>query len=273
MTAPLVRPSAEAWERWVKQSAGRNCCAGAEHYEIALGPRVSVLCVAMRRNWRESTSSAPDDRRQILPAQRGANAARRPRDCGSRTSAYILDPWKPCARCWPRRCNAAPRFRQLDVEGLRPRGGKIEILSEAPAWWGQCAGVRRRAFRPAARTVRIARAAAGRARLSRRNARAVHFFRCARCLRRCAHRGHAHERTRARDPAPWSLRILMRLPMGASPAPAAAHCARSAMPASSKARAGWARALRPIARLPCRNRPRAGTGKAVLFHRPSAHSD
>ena len=131
--APLVRPSAEAWERWVKAIGRPELLRRRGHYEIALGPKAAAH---MRRYAQElariEVEARPMTAEQLLPAQRGANAAAAA-GLWFADSAYILDPLEAVRALVAAALQCGAAFRQLDVKGLRPRGDKIEILSEAPA--------------------------------------------------------------------------------------------------------------------------------------------
>ncbi|HEX3396421.1 MAG TPA: FAD-dependent oxidoreductase [Steroidobacteraceae bacterium] len=131
--APLVRPSAEVWERCVKAIGRPELLRRHGHYEIALGSKSHAH---MRKYAREMTQigvkTRPMTAEQLLPLQQGANAAEAA-GLWFADSAYIVDPLETVRALTAAAVKCGATFRQLEVKGLRPRGDGIEILSEAPA--------------------------------------------------------------------------------------------------------------------------------------------
>lgn len=144
--APLVRPSAEVWERWVKAIGRPELLKRHGHYEISLGPK----CQAHMDSYAEEMAAIgvktrPVPAEQLLPLQRGAKAAGAA-GLWFEDSAYIVDPLQAVRALVNAAQNAGATVRILDVKGLAPRGDKIEILNDASPVLVDaamvCAGVR-----------------------------------------------------------------------------------------------------------------------------------
>jgi D-amino-acid dehydrogenase len=130
--APLVRPSAEVWERWVKAIGRPELLRRHGHYEIALGAKSHAHMQSYAQEMAQiEVKTRPMSAEELQPVQRGANAAAAA-GLWFADSAYIVDPLEAVGAlaAAAMKCNAT--FRQMDVKALRPRGDKIEILSEAP---------------------------------------------------------------------------------------------------------------------------------------------
>jgi D-hydroxyproline dehydrogenase len=144
--APLVRPAVDAWARLLEASGRPELLRRHGHYEIALGPRSQARVQKYARDMaRVGVKTRPLSAEQLLPLQRGANAATAA-GLWFEDSAYVVDPLE-AVRAFAAaalKCNST--FRCLDVKALRPRGDKIEILSEEGALVVDsalvCAGVR-----------------------------------------------------------------------------------------------------------------------------------
>ena len=131
--APLVRPSGEVWERWVQAIGRPELLRRRGHYEIALGPKSAAHMLRYAQEMaRIEVAARPMTAEQLLPAQRGANATAAA-GLWFTDSAYIVDPLEAVRALAAAALKCGAMFRQLDVTGLRPRGDKIEILSEASA--------------------------------------------------------------------------------------------------------------------------------------------
>jgi D-hydroxyproline dehydrogenase len=129
--APLVRPSAEFWERWVRAIGRPELLKRHGHYEISLGPKSE----AHMRTYAEEmarigvkTRTVPAE--QLLPLQRGANS---PTGAGLwfEDSAYIVDPLEAVRALVAAALKCGATFRKMDVKGLVPRGDKIEVSNDA----------------------------------------------------------------------------------------------------------------------------------------------
>jgi D-hydroxyproline dehydrogenase len=129
--APLVRPSAEVWERWVRAIGRPELLKRHGHYEISLGPKSEALmCAYAQEMARIGVKTRPVPAEQLLPLQRGANSA-----TGAglwfEDSAYIVDPLEAVRALVAAALKCGATFRKLAVKGLVPRGGQIEVLSDA----------------------------------------------------------------------------------------------------------------------------------------------
>ena len=143
---PLVRPCAEVWERWALAIGRPELLKRHGHYEISSGPKSRERMQSYAQEMaRLGVNTRPVPAAQLLPLQRGANAALSA-GLWFADSAYIVDPLEAVRAlvAAARKCGAT--FRKLDVKGLVPRGDKIEILNEAAPLVVDsalvCAGVR-----------------------------------------------------------------------------------------------------------------------------------
>jgi D-hydroxyproline dehydrogenase len=131
--APLVRPSSEIWERWVKAIGRPELLRRHGHYEVALGPKSHVH---MQRYGEEMSrvgvKTRPMEPAQLSALQRAANAATAA-GLWFEDSASVLDPLEAVRALAAAAAQSGASFRRLDVRGLRPRGDKIEVLSDEGA--------------------------------------------------------------------------------------------------------------------------------------------
>jgi D-hydroxyproline dehydrogenase len=144
--APLVRPSAEVWERWVKAIGRPELLKRNGHYEIALGPKSHAHVRSYAEELaRVGVKTRPMPAEVLLPLQRGANATTAA-GLWFEDSAYVVDPLEAVRALVAAAVKCGAAFRKLDVKGLRPRGDKIEVLNDAaPLVVGSvlvCGGVR-----------------------------------------------------------------------------------------------------------------------------------
>jgi D-hydroxyproline dehydrogenase len=144
--APLVRPSAEVWERWVKAIGRPDLLKRHGHYEISLGAKSRERMHSYAEEMaRIGVKTRPVSADQLLPLQRGANSA-----MGAglwfEDSACIVDPLAAVRALTAAALNSGATFQRLAVTGLAPRGDKIEILNAAAPLVVDsalvCAGVR-----------------------------------------------------------------------------------------------------------------------------------
>lgn len=129
--APLVRPSAEVWERWVKAIGRAELLRRHGHYEVALGSKSQSHMRAYGEQMaRIGVRTRPMPAEQLLPLQRGANSASAA-GLWFEDSAYIVDPLEAVRALAAAAVNCGATFRKLDIKALRPRGDKIEISHES----------------------------------------------------------------------------------------------------------------------------------------------
>jgi D-hydroxyproline dehydrogenase len=131
--APLVRPSSEIWERWVKAIGRPELLKRHGHYEIALGPKSH----AHMQGYAEEMSRVGVKTRSVEPEQlsalkRAANAVTAA-GLWFEDSASVVDPLEAVRALAAAAVQSGATFRRLDVRGLRPRGDKIEVLSDEGA--------------------------------------------------------------------------------------------------------------------------------------------
>jgi glycine/D-amino acid oxidase-like deaminating enzyme len=144
--APLVRPSAEAWARWVKAIGRPELLKRHGHYEISLGPKsLGYMHSYAQEMTRIGVKTRPVPAELLQPLQRGANSATAA-GLWFEDSAYIVDPLEAVRALTAAARESGATFRKLEVKGLVPRGDKIEILNDAAPLLVEsalvCAGVR-----------------------------------------------------------------------------------------------------------------------------------
>jgi glycine/D-amino acid oxidase-like deaminating enzyme len=131
--APLVRPSAEVWERWVKAVGRPELLRRHGHYEIALGRKSHARIQAYAHEMaRIGVTARPMSAEQLLPLQQGAKAVTSA-GLWFEDSAYLIDPLEAVRALVSAAYDCNATFRKLDVTALRPRGDKIEVLSNEAA--------------------------------------------------------------------------------------------------------------------------------------------
>ena len=144
--APLVRPSAEAWERWVKAVGRPELFKRHGHYEVALGAKshahMQSYAQEMARVGVKTRSVEPEQLSALRQAAKAATAA----GLWFEDTGYVIDPLEAVRAFVAAALQRGATFRKLDVQGLRPRGDKIEILNDQGALVVDsavvCAGVR-----------------------------------------------------------------------------------------------------------------------------------
>ena len=144
--APLVRPAVDAWVRLLDAIGRPDLMHRRGHYEVALGPRSPARIQAYARDMaRVGVKTRPLSATQLLPLQRGANAAMAA-GLWFEDSASVVDPLEAVRAFAAASLQCNSTFRRLDGKALRPRGDKIEILSDEATLLVDsalvCAGVR-----------------------------------------------------------------------------------------------------------------------------------
>ena len=131
--APLVRPAVEAWARLLAAIRRPELLHRHGHYEIAFGKRSHARMRAHAHEMAQvGIKTRPLSAEQLLPLQRGANAATAA-GLWFEDSANVIDPLETVRAFAAAAMQCGSTFRRLEVKGLRPRGDKIEILSDQAA--------------------------------------------------------------------------------------------------------------------------------------------
>jgi D-amino-acid dehydrogenase len=143
---PLVRPSAEVWERWTVKIGRPDLLKRHGHYEVSLRPSAQAHMHSYAQEMaRLGVRTRPVPAEQLMPLQRAAGSA-----TGAglwfEDTAYIVDPLEAVRALVAAALKCGAVFRKLNVKGLATRGDKIEIATEAGALIVDgaivCAGVR-----------------------------------------------------------------------------------------------------------------------------------
>ena len=131
--APLVRPSAEVWERWASRIGRPELLKRHGHYEVSLGAKSREhMRTYAQEMTRIGVKTQPVPAEQLLPLQRAANAAMSA-GLWFEDSAYIVDPLEAVRALVAAALTCGATFQKVDVKGLAARGDKIEILNDAGA--------------------------------------------------------------------------------------------------------------------------------------------
>jgi glycine/D-amino acid oxidase-like deaminating enzyme len=143
---PLVRPSAQVWERWALSIGRPELLKRHGHYEVSLGPKSHAHMRSYAQEMaRIGVKTRPVPAEQLLPLQRGANSATSA-GLWFEDSAYIVDPLEAVRALVAAALKCGASFRKLNVTGLATRGDKIEVLNDAAPLLVEsalvCAGVR-----------------------------------------------------------------------------------------------------------------------------------
>ena len=131
--APLVRPSSEVWERWVKAIGRPELLKRQGHYEVALGTKSHAHMQSYAEEMsRVGVKTRAIEAEQLSALQRAAGAATAA-GLWFEDSASVVDPLEAVRAFAAAAVRSGATFRRLDVQGLRPRGDKIEVLSNEGA--------------------------------------------------------------------------------------------------------------------------------------------
>jgi D-amino-acid dehydrogenase len=132
--APMVRPAAATWARWLEDIGRLDLLRRHGHYEIGFGRGAPALMDAQARAMavlgiKTQALSAT----QLLPVQR---AAREPAAAGLwfEDSAHVIDPLEAVRAFAAAAIERSATLRQLDVRALRPVNDGIEVLSDQPTF-------------------------------------------------------------------------------------------------------------------------------------------
>jgi D-amino-acid dehydrogenase len=128
--APLVRPAAAAWLRWLAEAGRSELLRRHGHYEIGFGRRAEARMRAQARGMSQlGITTHPVSAAQLAPLQRAAQA-RFAAGLWFEDSAHVMDPFETVRAFASAAVARSATFRLFDVLALRPAGDKIEILGE-----------------------------------------------------------------------------------------------------------------------------------------------
>jgi D-hydroxyproline dehydrogenase len=128
--APLVRPSADKWEHWLKEIGQAALLKRLGHYEVDLGARGAAHMRAHARSMSQlGIETHPMSAEQLRPLQRGANA-QTSSGLWFKDSAHVSDPLAAVQAFAAAAYARGTTFQQLNVAALQARGDKIEVLGE-----------------------------------------------------------------------------------------------------------------------------------------------
>jgi D-amino-acid dehydrogenase len=125
--APLVRPAARDWARWISEIGEHSLLKTNGHYEVSFGSRASravgVHAAVMQ------TLGVPTQQVQVaeLKALCEAAGATQVAALWYPESAHILDPLGAVRAFVRAALNHGAEFRRFDVHGLTLSGGDVEI--------------------------------------------------------------------------------------------------------------------------------------------------
>jgi D-amino-acid dehydrogenase len=144
--APLVRPAAATWARWVEAIGRPDLLHRHGHYEIAFGAGSDARIRALAREMAAlDLPTQPLSAEQLRPLKQGANATMAA-GLWFEGSANVIDPLEAVRAFARAALERNVEFRRMDVKSLQLRGDKIEVLSDAAPFQVDgavvCAGVR-----------------------------------------------------------------------------------------------------------------------------------
>jgi D-amino-acid dehydrogenase len=128
--APLVRPSAEVWERTARAINRPELVRRRGHYEVALGEN----CETKIRDYADEmraldVRTQPMSQEQLLPLRQGAKA-QSAAGLWFEDTAYVIDPLEAVRAFVAAAVERGAEFRLFDVKAMRPRGDQVEITGE-----------------------------------------------------------------------------------------------------------------------------------------------
>lgn len=144
--APLVRPSAEVWERWVKAVGRPELLRRHGHYEVALGAKSHSHMQGYAKEMAQvGVKTRPIADAQLLPLRQAAGA-QTAAGLWFEDSAYLIDPLEAVRAFVAAAVERGAAFRQMNIKTLKARGDQIEIQTDAETLVVEsalvCAGVR-----------------------------------------------------------------------------------------------------------------------------------
>ena len=131
--APLVRPSAEVWQRWVNAVGRPELLRKNGHYEVSLGANSAAHIQAYAKEMAQvgvKTRSLSVEELRPLRQAAGAQAAA---GLWFEDSAYVVDPLEAVRAFVAAAIERGAAFRSMNVRALQPRGDKIEIFGDSAA--------------------------------------------------------------------------------------------------------------------------------------------
>ena len=128
--APLVLPAAAQWSAWLEAIGRPDLLRRQGHYEIEFGARGHAVMQAQALAMAQlGVKTRPVSAEELLPLQQAAGA-----DMAAglwfENSAHVIDPLHAVQAFADAAIARHATFTELEVRSLRPRGDKIEILSE-----------------------------------------------------------------------------------------------------------------------------------------------
>ena len=131
--APLVRPSAEVWQRWVNAVGRPELLRKNGHYEVSLGANSAAHIQAYAKEMAQvgvkTRSLSAED---LLPLRQAAGA-QAAAGLWFEDSAYVVDPLEAVRAFVAAAVERGAAFRSMNVRALQPRGDKIEIFGDSAA--------------------------------------------------------------------------------------------------------------------------------------------
>ncbi|MGC1524141.1 MAG: FAD-binding oxidoreductase [Steroidobacteraceae bacterium] len=129
--APLVRPAAADWARWLEEIGRPELLRRHGHYEIGFGPGAAARARVQARLMAQlGVKTRAVSSEELLPLRQAARA-----DTAAglwfEDSAHVIDPLEAVRAFAAAAAARAAGFQRLEVRALRPIGDDIEILSDA----------------------------------------------------------------------------------------------------------------------------------------------
>jgi D-hydroxyproline dehydrogenase len=130
--APLVLPATAVWARWLEEIDRPELLRRHGHYEIEFGRDAAARVRESARIMAPlGIKTRPVSAEQLLPLQRAAKA-KIAAGLWYEDSAHVIDPLAAVQAFVAAAVARNATLRRLEARALRPRGDKIEILSDGP---------------------------------------------------------------------------------------------------------------------------------------------
>jgi D-amino-acid dehydrogenase len=148
--APLVLPAAASWALWLETIGRPDLLRRHGHYEIGFGSKAAAALAAQARSMtRLGIKTRVVSAEQLQPLQRAAQE-KSASGLWFPDSAHVIDPLETVRALAHAAEGLGATLRRMDVQALRPRGDKIEVLSDQPGFVVDgavvCAGMDSRAL-------------------------------------------------------------------------------------------------------------------------------